>query len=142
VALDLRMEADLGEHRFVAVVDRALEEPGEALTLLRYRTTRQAPGPGQLGKDPSTALLLLVGEAHWGRPAQAAIYALRAARLVTAEISAAQREAWREQFVTQATAIRRARDYPTVVARHCSVCRCRPLCPAWHPPAPREEEAP
>jgi hypothetical protein len=141
VALDLRMEADLGEHRFVAVVDRALEEPDGPLTLLRYRTTRQAPGPGQMAQDPSLAVLLLVGEAHFDRPAQAAIYALRAARLVIADLGAAQRQTWREQLTAQATAIRRARDYPTIVGRHCSVCRCRSLCPAWHPPAPREEEA-
>jgi hypothetical protein len=171
VALDLRMEADLGAHRFVAVVDRATEggggswivdrgsrgephppaplplqgrgeaEDGGALTLLRYKTTRQVAGPGQLGKDLSMALLLLVGEAHFGRAAQAAIYGLRAERLVVAEISAVQREAWREQLDRQATAIRRARDYPTVVGHHCSVCRCRSLCPAWHPPVAREEEA-
>ena len=143
VALDLRMEADLGPHRFVAVADRVVEEPEEAapLTLLRYKTTRQIPGPGPLGKDLSLALLLLVGEAHFSREAQAALYAVRAGRLVVAEISAAQREVWREQLTVQATAIRRAHDYPTVVGRHCSVCRCRSLCPAWHPQKPPEEEA-
>ena len=159
VALDLRMEADLGEHRFVAVVDRALQEAGEPLTLLRYKTTRQVPGPGGLAKDPSLALLLIVGETHFGssgaltggcrgeytakaaptRAAQAAIYAVRTEKRVVAAIGEAERRAWRELFVQQATAVRRAREYPTVVGRHCSVCRCRSICPAWHPPPPREE---
>ena len=139
VGLDLRMEADLGEHRFVAVVDRAFQEDGEPLTLVRYKTTRQVPGPGGLAKDVSLALLLLVGEAHFEEAAQAAVYALRPGKLVVAELGQAERRAWGEQFVQQATAVRRARDYPTVVGRHCSVCRCRSLCPYWHPPQPREE---
>ncbi len=139
VALDLRMEADLGKHRFVAMVDRALREDGEPLTLLRYKTTRQVPGPGGLAKDPSLALLLLVGETHFGETAQAAIYALRRERRVVAAIGEAERQAWQEQFIQQAAAVRRAHDYPTVVGRHCSVCRCRSICPAWRPSPPREE---
>jgi hypothetical protein len=141
VGLDLRMEAGLGAHRFVAVADRVVEEEGAPLTLLRYKTARQTPGPGPLGRDLSLAVLLLVGEAHWEREARVGICAVRAGRLVLAEIGATQREAWREQLATQATAIRRAREYPTVVGRHCSVCRCRGICPAWHPAPAREEEA-
>lgn len=139
VALDLRMEADLGEHRFVSVVDYARRAQDQPLTLLRFRTTRQVPGPRKLGQEASIALMLLVGEAHFGEPAQAGVYGLHPGKLVVAELGEGERAAWREQFRQQATTIRRARDYPTVVGRHCSVCRCRSLCPYWHPPLPAED---
>lgn len=139
LAVDQRLEAEIGGHRFVAVADR-VDDLGQGTLLLRYRTTRDMPGPKALAKDLSTALLLLVGEAAYQRPAQAAIYALRAGRLVVAEISPAQKRAWEEEIVARAAQVRAARDYPTNVGQHCRVCRCRPLCPAWHPPKPEAEE--
>jgi len=139
LAVDQRLEAEIGGHRFVAVADR-VDDAEEAVLLLRYRTTRQTPGPKALGKDLSIALLLLVGEAAYGRPAQAAIYALRPGRLVRAEISPTRKRAWEEDLVARAAQVRAARDYPTNVGRHCRVCRCRPLCPAWHSPKPEAGE--
>lgn len=139
VALDLRMEVDLGGHRFVAVADRVYQEQGHPLTLLRYKTTRRAPGPGMLAKDLSAALLLLVGEEHFGESAQAAVYALRPQRLVIARLGEAERQAWREQVVQQAGIIRRAREYPTRVGRHCGICRAKRICPAWHEQSPPED---
>ena len=134
IANDLRLEAGIGEHRFVAVADRVDEAEGGLLTLLRYRTAREVPGPRALGREASVALLLLGGEAHFARPAQVGVCAVRRGQLVLAEISDAQRTEWEARLAAQAEALRQARAYPTRVGRHCQVCRSRAQCPAWARP--------
>jgi hypothetical protein len=139
VALDLRLEETLGEHRFVAVADRVIEDPGGTLTLLRFKTVRQAPSARALGKDLSIALLALLGERHFGRPVQVGIAHLRSGKLLIADLPPAQLEEWEVEVQRQAALIRAARDYPTNKGRICGVCRSRPQCPAWHPQPLAEE---
>jgi len=134
LAQDLRMEAEIGGHQFVAVTDRVDEEPDGTLTLLRYKTTRRPPGPGELGQDLSAGLLLLVGERHFQRPARVAVYAARPGKLILADFSPGARRALEQRVAGAAQRLRGAQDYPPRTGRHCRVCRSRPQCPAWQPP--------
>jgi len=140
IADDLRMEQEIGGHRFVAVADRIDEEADGSITLLRYKTARQVLSSRKLAKDLSAQVLLLVGERRFQQPAQVAIYALRPGKLIVAEFGTGERRQAELETIQQATRIRRARQYPTNRGRHCRVCRSRPQCPAWHPPPGGEEE--
>ena len=129
---DLRMEAELGGHQFVAIADRVDEGPDGALTLVRYKTTRRPPGPGELAADLSAGLLALVGARHFARPVRVAIEALRPGTVVLAEFPAGAQAELERSLARQAEQIRRATDYPTrQSAKTCRHCRARSRCPAW-----------
>lgn len=131
LASDLRMEAEIGGYRFVAVADRVDEQPEGNVTLLRYRTTLRPPGAGELSRDLSARMLWLVGERHWGRPVRVAAEALRRGKVILAEFPAAVRKETEERLVRQAQEIRRATDFFPRQGKHCRHCRSRPRCPAW-----------
>jgi RecB family exonuclease len=139
LATDLRLEAEIGGHPFVAVADRVEEAPDGTLTLLRYKTTRRPPGPGELAGDLSAGVLLLVGERHFGRPVEVAICAVRSGQTVRADFPPDARKELEARLSETAERLRRATDYPPRRGKACRACRSRAQCPAWHPapePAP------
>ena len=131
IASDLRMEAEIGGHRFVAVADRVDEELDGALTLVRYKTTRRLPGPGELAQDLSAKLLWRVGEQHFGRPVRVAVEALRPGKVIVADFPPGAGTETERSLVSQAQEIRGVTDYPTRKGKHCRHCRSRARCSAW-----------
>lgn len=144
IACDMRLEDEIAGHRFVAVADRVDQAADGTIALLRYKSSRRPPGPGELAQDISTGLLLLLGQAHFAdkdlsaEPALAAkaecevaIYALRPGRLIVAPIDGPGLAALREGIVSLAQRARQAQDFPTNKGRHCRWCRSRGQCPAW-----------
>lgn len=134
LAVDVRLEGEIGGQQFVATADRVEEQPDGSLLLLRYKTTRRPPGPGELAGDLSAGLLWLLGERHFGRPVQVGIVALRRGRRIRAEFPPDAREALARRLTTEAERLRRAQGYPPRQGPHCRACRSRTECPAWRRP--------
>jgi len=134
--VDLRMEVAIGGERFVAVADRVDELSDGGLRLVRFTSSRQPPSPGELAKDTSALLLLLVANHHFaGREVQVAYYALRPGRLIAPDITREALKQFQKRILRRAAIMRRDTEFEPRKGKQCRWCRSRSQCPIWQEPS-------
>ncbi|MFW5866201.1 MAG: PD-(D/E)XK nuclease family protein [Armatimonadota bacterium] len=129
--VDLRMEAELGDHRFVSVADAVVREPDGGVNAIRWLTTRKPPSINDMYDSTGWGLLFACTLQHFpGEDVSVTMFSLRRCsghrvRYNEDELAALVRRATRV-----ADRIRVATEFPCVTGMHCRWCRARSRCPA------------
>lgn len=129
--VDVRMEAQLGDHRFVAVADIVTRERDGGVNAIRWLTTRKPPSLNDIYDSTGWGILFAcVLENFPGEDISVTMYSLRRGsghrvRFSEDELAALVRRATRV-----ADRIRVATEFPCVTGIHCRWCRARSRCPA------------
>ncbi|NSW54979.1 MAG: PD-(D/E)XK nuclease family protein [Armatimonadetes bacterium] len=127
LAVDVRLEQEIGGETFVAVADLVA---AEGSTVARFTTSRRPPSPAQIARDMPWATLFLLARAAY--PAPTVLMAdLRRNRTVEVALDAEQVREATQVLVDVAARINADRAFAPVTGKHCQWCRSRKDCPAW-----------
>ncbi|MFO8080214.1 MAG: PD-(D/E)XK nuclease family protein [Armatimonadota bacterium] len=131
VEVDLRMEAGLGDHRFVSVADVVLREADGGVNAVRWLSTRKPPSVNDIYDSTGWGIFFACVQEHFpDEDVSVTMYSLRRCsghrvRFSDDELAGLVRRATR-----LADRIRVATEFPCVTGMHCRWCRARSRCPA------------
>ncbi len=131
VEVDLRMEIELGDHRFVAVADAIMREGDGGLNAVRWLSTRRPPSLGDMAESPGWGLLYACAREHFpGEDVSVTMYSLRRGSGHRVRFRDDDLEPLLRRLTRAADRIRVATEFPPVTGPHCRWCRARSRCPA------------
>ncbi|MFW6437548.1 MAG: PD-(D/E)XK nuclease family protein [Armatimonadota bacterium] len=129
--VDMRMEAELGDHRFVSTADAVLREPDGGVNAVRWLTTRNPPSVNDIYDSTGWGLLFACALQHFpGEDVSVTMYSLRRGSGHRVRFSEDELEALVRRATRVADRIRVATEFPCVTGMHCRWCRARSRCPA------------
>jgi hypothetical protein len=129
--VDLRVEAELGDHSFVAVADAVMREADGGVNAIRWLSTRKPPSVNDIYDSTGWGILFACVQDHFpDEDISVTMYSLRRGsghrvRFSEDELAGLVRRATRV-----ADRIRVATEFPCVTGQHCRWCRARSRCPA------------
>ena len=128
---DFRMEAELGGHRFVAVADVVMREPGGGVNAIRWLSTRKPPSVDDMYDSTGWGILFACVLQHFpGEDVSVTMYSLRRGSGHRIRLSEDELEGLVRRATRVADRIRVATEFPCVTGMHCRWCRARSRCPA------------
>lgn len=131
VEVDMRMEAELGGHTFVAVADAIMREEDGGLNGLRWLSTRKPPSVREIFGGPGWALLFACTRQHFPEAdVSVTMYSLRRGSGQRVRFTEDELEALLRRLTRLADRVRVATEFPAVTGMHCRWCRARSRCPA------------
>ncbi len=131
VAADVLISAQIEDLDFVATADRVERTDDGRLVVARYDVRARPPSARKLAQDFSFGLLVALAEVHYGQRPLARLYALRADRVIDADIPDQRLGEVRRLALTVARAIRADATFEARPGDHCIWCRVRSTCPQW-----------
>ena len=131
VGADVLLAGSIEDLDFVATADRVVRLGDGRLAVARYDVRARPPSARKLAQDFSIGLLVTLAEDHYGERPIARLYALRADRIIDAELGDDQIAAVRQRALTTARAIRADTTFEARPGQQCSWCRVRAQCPEW-----------
>ncbi|MGC9317349.1 MAG: RecB family exonuclease [Armatimonadota bacterium] len=131
VEVDLRMEIELGDHRFVAVADTVMREEDGGVNGLRWLSTRRPPSIRELYESPGWALLFACTREHFpDEDVGVTMYSLRRGSGHRVRYPDDELEPLLRWLTRAADRIRVDTEFEPVTGTHCRWCRARSRCPA------------
>ncbi len=131
VEVDLRMEIELGDHRFAAVADAVVREEDGGLNAVRWLSTRRPPSLNDMHESPSWGLLFACARDHFpGDDVSVTMYSLRRGGGHRVRYLEDELEPLLDRLTRAADRIRVATEFPPITGEHCRWCRARSRCPA------------
>lgn len=131
VEVDLRMEIELGEHRFVAVADAVLCEDDGGINGVRWLSTRRPPSQRELFESPGWVLLFACMREHFpDEDVSVTMYSLRRGSGHRVRYRQEELEPLLRSLTRVADRMRVDTEFPAVTGKHCRWCRARGRCPA------------
>ncbi len=129
--VDLRMDVELGDHRFIAVADAVMREADGGVNAVRWLSTRKPPSVNDICDSTGWGIFYACALEHFpDEDVSVTMYSLR--RCSGHRIRFGEDEL--EKLVRRATRvadrIRVATEFPCVTGMHCRWCRARSRCPA------------
>lgn len=129
--VDLRMEVELGDHRFVSVADAVMREPDGGINALRWLSTRRPPSVNEICDSTGWGIFCACVIQHFpDEDVSVTMYSLRRCSGHRVRFNEAELEGLVRRATRVADRIRVATEFPCVTGTHCRWCRARSRCPA------------
>lgn len=129
--VDLRMEVELGGHRFVSVADLVLREQDGSINGLRWLSARKPPSVQDIFESTGWGLFAAcMGERFPDEDISVTMYSLRRGSGHRVRFPEAELEQLTRRATRVADRIRVATEFPPTTGMHCRWCRARSRCPA------------
>ncbi len=129
--VDLRMEVERGDHRFVSVAGAVMREKDGGVNALRWLTTRKPPSAKDICESTGWGLFFACVQDHFpGEDVSVTMYSLRRGSGHRVRFSDDELEQLVRRATRLADRIRVATEFPCVTGMHCRWCRSRSRCPA------------
>lgn len=129
--VDLRMEVELGGHRFVSVADVVVRESDGGTNGIRWLSTRNPPSANEIFESTGWGLLFACMRDRFpGEGLSVTMYALRRSSGHRVRFTDQELEALVRRATRVADRIRVATEFPCNPDMHCRWCRARSRCPA------------